>query len=42
MAAAIARACREIGVERPHVAGNSLGGWVAIEMAKAGDAARSA
>jgi pimeloyl-ACP methyl ester carboxylesterase len=37
MAAAIGRACREIGVERPHVAGNSLGGWVAVEMAKTGD-----
>ncbi len=32
--------CAEIGVERPHVAGNSLGGWVALEMAKA-DAAAS-
>ena len=29
------RCAREIGVERPHVAGNSLGGWVALEMAKA-------
>jgi pimeloyl-ACP methyl ester carboxylesterase len=28
-----------IGIERPHVAGNSLGGWVALEMAKAGKAA---
>jgi len=28
--------CREQGVERPHVAGNSLGAWVALEMAKAG------
>jgi pimeloyl-ACP methyl ester carboxylesterase len=27
------------GIERPHVAGNSLGGWVALEMALAGDAA---
>ena len=27
------------GLERPHVAGNSLGGWVALEMALAGDAA---
>ena len=24
----------ELGIERPHVAGNSLGGWVALEMAK--------
>jgi pimeloyl-ACP methyl ester carboxylesterase len=29
----------EIGIERPHVAGNSLGGWVALELAKAGRAA---
>ncbi len=28
-----------LGIERPHVAGNSLGGWVALEMAKAGTAA---
>lgn len=28
-----------LGIERPHVAGNSLGGWVALEMAKAGNAA---
>jgi len=27
------------GIERPHVAGNSLGGWVALEMAAAGHAA---
>jgi pimeloyl-ACP methyl ester carboxylesterase len=27
------------GIERPHVAGNSLGGWVALEMAAAGRAA---
>jgi pimeloyl-ACP methyl ester carboxylesterase len=26
----------EIGVERPHAAGNSLGAWVALEMAKDG------
>jgi len=39
MAEAIAEACGEIGVERPHVAGNSLGGWVALELAKAGNAA---
>ena len=32
--------CRELGIERPHVAGNSLGGWVALEMGKA-DAASS-
>jgi len=27
-----------VGVERPHVAGNSLGGWVALELAKQGRA----
>jgi pimeloyl-ACP methyl ester carboxylesterase len=26
----------EVGLERPHVAGNSLGGWVAYELAKMG------
>jgi pimeloyl-ACP methyl ester carboxylesterase len=29
----LAELCRSIGVERPHVAGNSLGGWTALEMA---------
>jgi pimeloyl-ACP methyl ester carboxylesterase len=24
----------ELGIERPHVAGNSLGGWVSLELAK--------
>ena len=39
LAAAIARAPRRrSGVERPHVAGNSLGGWVALELALAGHA----
>ena len=28
----------DLGVERAHVAGNSLGGWVALELAKAGRA----
>ena len=32
---------RDLGVERPHVAGNSLGGWIALELAKRG-AVRSA
>ena len=36
---AIAALVRELGLERPHVAGNSLGGWVALEMAADGDAA---
>jgi pimeloyl-ACP methyl ester carboxylesterase len=34
LAAAVARMCAEIGIDRPHLAGNSLGGWVALEMAK--------
>jgi pimeloyl-ACP methyl ester carboxylesterase len=28
--------CAAIGTPRPHVAGNSLGGWVALEMARLG------
>ena len=40
LAAAIASALSAEGISRPHVAGNSLGGWVALEMAFAG-AARS-
>lgn len=36
---AIAAFLRDEGIERPHVAGNSLGGWVALEMAKSGRAA---
>jgi len=27
-----------LGLDRPHVAGNSLGGWVALELARAGHA----
>lgn len=38
MAAAIGDSLAALGVEAPHVAGNSLGGWVALEMAKAGRA----
>ena len=34
LGAAVSRMCAEIGVDRPHLAGNSLGGWVALEMAK--------
>jgi pimeloyl-ACP methyl ester carboxylesterase len=29
----------DLGLERPHVAGNSLGGWAALELAKRGRAA---
>jgi pimeloyl-ACP methyl ester carboxylesterase len=39
LAAAISGLFDELAVERPHVAGNSLGAWVGLELAKAGDAA---
>ena len=39
LAAAMHAACEERGIERPHVAGNSLGGWVGLEMGRAGWAA---
>ena len=39
LAAAVAAHLAAAGVERPHVAGNSLGGWVALEMALTGHAA---
>jgi pimeloyl-ACP methyl ester carboxylesterase len=32
------RALDERGLERPHLAGNSLGGWIAIELARRGRA----
>ena len=38
LGAAITRMCEELGIQRPNVAGNSLGGWVALEIAKAGEA----
>jgi pimeloyl-ACP methyl ester carboxylesterase len=38
LAEAVARFARVLGLERPHVAGNSLGGWVALELAVAGHA----
>jgi pimeloyl-ACP methyl ester carboxylesterase len=38
LAAAVAAHLAALGVERPHVAGNSLGGWVALELALAGHA----
>ncbi len=40
LAEAVTARLRELGIERPHVVGNSLGGWVALELALAGDAAR--
>jgi pimeloyl-ACP methyl ester carboxylesterase len=39
LAAALRERCLELGVQRPHVAGNSLGGWVGLEMGRAGWAA---
>jgi pimeloyl-ACP methyl ester carboxylesterase len=39
LAAALHEACLARGVERPHVAGNSLGGWVGLEMGRSGWAA---
>lgn len=39
LAAAMHAACEERGIECPHVAGNSLGGWVGLEMGRAGWAA---
>jgi pimeloyl-ACP methyl ester carboxylesterase len=38
LAGAVASFLDQVGLERVHVAGNSLGGWVALELAKAGRA----
>ncbi len=38
LAAAIAAHCSDLDLHRFHVAGNSLGGWVALELAKSGHA----
>jgi pimeloyl-ACP methyl ester carboxylesterase len=38
LAAAVAAQVRALGVERAHVAGNSLGGWIALELGLAGAA----
>jgi pimeloyl-ACP methyl ester carboxylesterase len=38
LAAAVASQLDDMGVARAHMAGNSLGGWVALELAKAGRA----
>ena len=38
LAAAVAQFLEEIGIARPHVAGNSLGGWVALELGLSGHA----
>lgn len=39
IAARVAAALAEVGVERPHVVGNSFGGWTGLEMAADGAAA---
>jgi pimeloyl-ACP methyl ester carboxylesterase len=39
LAAAIKTRIDALGVDRPHVAGNSLGGWVGLEMGREGWAA---
>jgi len=39
LAAAVHNVCAGLGFERPHVAGNSLGGWVGLEMGRTGWAA---
>jgi pimeloyl-ACP methyl ester carboxylesterase len=39
LAATLVRVLAQLGVERPHVVGNSLGGWVALELAADGAAA---
>ena len=38
LAASVASLLDDLGVARAHLAGNSLGGWVALELAKAGRA----
>ena len=38
LAAAVHAHLAGLGLDRPHVAGNSLGGWVALELALAGHA----
>ena len=39
LAAAVHAHCEDLGLDRPHVAGNSLGAWVALEMGREGWAA---
>jgi pimeloyl-ACP methyl ester carboxylesterase len=38
LAGAVAEQLASLGLERPHVAGNSLGGWVALELGLSGAA----
>jgi pimeloyl-ACP methyl ester carboxylesterase len=40
LAAAVAQRLESIGVSRPHVVGNSLGGWVGLELGLSGAASR--
>jgi pimeloyl-ACP methyl ester carboxylesterase len=39
LGAAVGELCVDLGLKRPHLAGNSLGAWAALELAKAGDVA---
>jgi pimeloyl-ACP methyl ester carboxylesterase len=39
LGAAVGELCRELGLRRVHLAGNSLGAWAALELAKDGIAA---
>lgn len=39
LGAAVGELCSELGLEDYHLAGNSLGGWAALELAKSGHAA---
>jgi pimeloyl-ACP methyl ester carboxylesterase len=39
LGAAVGELCAELGLERYHLAGNSLGAWAALELAKSGSAA---
>lgn len=39
LGAAVSELCTGLGIERPHLAGNSLGAWAALEIAKQGRAA---
>ena len=36
LAEEVARFIADLGLGRPHVAGNSMGGWIALELSKAG------
>jgi pimeloyl-ACP methyl ester carboxylesterase len=42
LASAVSRFLDTLGLDRVHVAGNSLGGWVALELARAGRALSAA